>query len=376
MKKQETKCFKSIQPYTKQQVLETLKWLETNDEFIKGVQFFYPKWTKKDIVSKLKGCSSCSDFQVTFIADVINKSIEETMSSFEIIGLEEIKKPNSLFVSNHRDIFLDSALLQNRLWEIGRPFTEISLGDNLIVNETMKAVAKLNSMFTVLRNGNKSEMLQNVRNLSNYLRYSITQKKVSSWIAQSNGRTKNGNDITAPGFIKMLLLSGGDDIKESISELNIVVSTISYEYEPCAFEKANELSIKAKEGVYKKRKFENIYSLVNGIKDFKGDVKLVFEELNVDNINFTNNRKKDVLNVAAEIDKIVYKNYQLRKTNYIANDLLYNETKYRHHYTEKEIIEFKEYLSKAINEDIYHRVLKMYVAPLHNKEQLENGKPE
>ena len=361
--------FKSIQPYTDEQVLDALKWLETSNEFIKGIQFFYPKLTEKEIVSKLQTCKSCSDFQVAFIVDVINRSIWDSMESFEIVGLEEIKNPNNLIISNHRDIFLDSALLQNRLWEIDRPFTEISLGDNLIVNDTMKAVAKLNSMFTVLRSGNKSEMLTNVRNLSNYLRYSITQKKVSSWIAQKNGRAKDGNDITAPGFIKMLLLSGGNDIKEAIREMNIVVSTISYEYEPCAFEKANELSIIAKEGIYEKRQFENIYSLVNGIKDFKGNVKLVFEELNVDTINFTNNRKKDVLSIASEIDRIVYKNYQLRKPNYIAHDLLYNETKYRHHYDDNEVKEFKEYLSKASNEDIYHRVLKMYVAPLHNKEK-------
>jgi len=361
--------FKAIQPYTNQQVLEALKWLETNEEFIRGIQFFYPKWGKKEIVSKLKTCKTCSDFQVTFIVDVINGSIYDSMDSFEIVGLEEIKNPNNLIISNHRDIFLDSALLQNRLWEIGRPFTEISLGDNLIVNDTMKAVAKLNSMFTVLRSGNKSEMLTNVRNLSNYLRYSIIEKKVSSWIAQKNGRAKDGNDITAPGFIKMLLLSGGDDIKESIRELNMVVSTISYEYEPCAFEKASELSIVAKEGVYKKRQLENIYSLVNGIKDPKGNVKLVFEELDVDNIHFTNNRKKDVISIANEIDRIVYKNYQLRKTNYMAHDLLYNESKYRHHYSEKEVDEFKEYLAKAANEDIYHRLLKMYVSPIHNKEQ-------
>ena len=366
--------FKSIQPYTNQQELEALKWLETNEEFIKGIQFFYPKWSEKKIVEKLTTCKNSADFQTNFIIDIINGSIYDSMDSFEIVGLEEIENPNNLIISNHRDIFLDSALLQNRLWEIGRPFTEISLGDNLIVNETMKAVAKLNSMFTVLRSGNKSDMLANVRNLSNYLRYSITEKKVSSWIAQKNGRAKDGNDVTAPGFIKMLLLSGGADIKEAIRELNIVISTISYEYEPCAFEKANELSIIAKEGVYKKRQFENIYSLVNGIKDHKGDVKLIFEELDVDKIKFTNNRKKDVLSVSLEIDRIVYKNYQLRKTNYIAYDLLYNETAYRHHYSEKEVKEFKEYLSKATNEDVYHRVLKMYVAPLHNKEQLDNKK--
>ncbi len=371
MTAQEKEDFKAIQPYTDQQVLESLKWLETSDEFIKGIQFFYPKWSEKEIVEKLKMCKTCSDFQATFVLAVIDKSIDKSMNSFEIVGLKELKKPNNLYISNHRDIFLDSALLQNRLYQTGRNFTEISLGDNLIVNETMLAVAKLNTMFTVLRSGNKSEMLSNVRNLSNYLRYSITEKKVSSWIAQKNGRTKDGDDVTAPGFIKMLLLSGGDNIKEAIRELNIVVSTISYEYEPCAFEKANELSIIEKEGTYKKRKFENIYSLVNGVKDEKGDVRLVFEELNVDNIHFVNNRKKDVISIAKEIDRIVYKNYQLRKTNYIAHDLLYNDNRYRHHYTQAEVANFEEYLAAASNEDIYHRLLKIYVSPIHNKEKEE-----
>ena len=168
---------------------------------------------------------------------IIKNSIKNTMDSFEISGLIKSDNVNNLYISNHRDIFLDSALLQNYLYDMGKPFTEISLGDNLIVNDTMEAVAKLNSMFTVFRSGSKSKILKNTFDLSRYLRFSITEKKVSSWIAQNNGRTKDGNDLTAPGLIKMLLLSGGDDLKASLKELQIVISTISYEYEPCAFEK-------------------------------------------------------------------------------------------------------------------------------------------
>ncbi|MDC9723547.1 MAG: hypothetical protein PSN34_12365 [Urechidicola sp.] len=368
----EIEAFKDIEPYSDEKVRETLKWLETNEEFIRGIKFFYPSWSREEILTRLQYCKTCADFQVQFIVDTINRSIYDTMDSFKIVGLEEIETPNCLYISNHRDIFLDSAVLQNRLHELGRAFTEISLGDNLVVNDVMLAVSKLNSMFTVLRSKNKSEMLKNSINLSNYLRYSITEKKVSSWIAQKNGRTKDGNDVTAPGLIKMLLLSGGADIKKAVADLNIVVSTISYEYEPCAFEKANELSTLDKEGAYKKSEFENLHSIVNGINDPKGHVKLVFEKLDVDNIDFVNNRKKDVISVANEMDRIVYKNYQLRKTNYIAHDLLYNEERYRHHYKQDEVAEFEKYLSKAKNEDIYHRLLKMYATPIHNREILEN----
>jgi len=363
--------FKDIEPYSKKKVEETLRWLETNEEFIRGIQFFYPERSREQVILELKACNSCADFQVTFIAGVINRSIEMSMDSFEITGLDTFDTSNVLYISNHRDIFLDSALLQNHLYNIGKPFTEISLGDNLIVNDVMLAVSKLNSMFTVLRSNSKSEMLKNSLSLSHYLRYSITEKKVSSWIAQRNGRTKDGDDKTAPGLMKMMLLSGGKDVKKSIEELNIVVSTISYEYEPCAFEKANELSILEKEGSYTKSQFENLYSIVNGINDPKGHVKLVFEKLDVDAIEFVNNRKKDVVSVANAIDRIVYKNYQLRKTNYIAHDLLYSESKYRHHYQQSDVDAFEKYLSKAKNEDVYYRVLKMYAVPIHNKLKVE-----
>ena len=359
--------FKAIAPYSQSKVKETLIWLESSDEFIRGVQFFYPKWTKEEIIDKLKSCHTCSDFMVTFIEMIIKNSILNTMDSFEILGLEEIDTTNSLFISNHRDIFLDSALLQNHLYDIGRPFTEISLGDNLMVNDTMKAVAKLNNMFTVFRGGKRMEQLKNSVNLSKYIRYSIVNKKVSSWIAQGNGRTKDGNDVTATGLIKMLLLSGGSDIKESLAELNIVVSTISFEYEPCAFEKAHELSIVDRKGNYEKDKFENIGSILKGIHDPKGQVKLVFEKLNMDNIEFSNNRKKDVIKIANEIDRIVYKNYQIWKTNYMAYDLLLNDYQYQKHYNREDVVRFKNYLKESDNEDIYYRLLKMYTNPIYNK---------
>ncbi|MBL4745632.1 MAG: hypothetical protein JKY08_04630 [Flavobacteriaceae bacterium] len=359
-----------ISPYTNNQVTEALRWLETQNEFVKGVQFFHPNWTENEIISKLKACHSCADFQVEFIEMIIKDSIRNSMSSFEIEGLENIDTSNCLFISNHRDIFLDSALLQNHLYDLGKTFTEISLGDNLMVNSTMKAVAKLNNMFTVFRSKNKSEMLKNSINLSKYLRYSIVEKKVSSWIAQGNGRTKDGDDKTAPGLIKMLLLSGGADIKQSMKELNIVVSTISFEYEPCAFEKANEMSLLDKTGVYNKSKFENLNSIVKGIKEYKGKVKLVFEKLNLENINFLNNKKKDAIAIALEIDRIVYRNYQLNKTNYMAYDLLYNDKKYDRHYSVNELENFKKYMFKAVNEDVNYRLITMYAKPIANKEAL------
>jgi len=358
---------KSIAPYSDSEVSQALISLQTNEEFIKSVQFFYPSWSRENIILKLQSCKTCADFQVSFIEMIIKNSINNTMDSLEIVGLDTFDNSNCLYLSNHRDIFLDSALLQNHLYDIGKPFTEISLGDNLMVNETMKKVAKLNNMFTVLRNGSRSEILKNSINLSEYLRYSIAVKKTSSWIAHRNGRTKDGNDVTSPGLLKMLLLSGGFDIEKAILELNIVISTISYEYEPCAFEKANELSIVEKEGKYQKHEFENIYSILKGINEKKGNVKLVFEKLDLSKLSLLNNRKQDVLTISKEIDRIIHSNYQLWKTNYIAYDILYNETKFQNYYSEKDFQDFKNYLAKSLNDDIYCRVLEMYSYPIKNK---------
>ena len=131
--------------------------------------------------------------------------------------------------------------------------------------------------------------------------------------------------------------------------------------------KAYELSRIDKKGAYEKKQFENINSILNGINEYKGRVKLVFEKLDVNAIDFTNNRKKDVLEITKGINDIVYRNYQLWKTNYMAYDLMYNDNKYKNFYSWDELEEFKNYLSKASNEDVYYRLLKIYVNPLLNK---------
>ena len=232
--------FETIAPYNQQQIDAALQWLTTNAKFKRGVQYLYPDWSDDEIVYKLKKCNTCSDFQVHFIEPMIRSLIENSIDNLHIMGLEDVaQKGNNLYISNHRDIFLDSGLLQYTLYHRGYPFTEISLGDNLIVNPEMERVAKLNNMFTVFRSGTRSELLQNAKNLSSYLRYSITQKNVSSWIAQGNGRTKDGNDKTFPGLVRMLLMSGSQDLKQSLHDLNIVLSSVSYEYELCAAEKSH-----------------------------------------------------------------------------------------------------------------------------------------
>lgn len=366
--------FETIAPYDQQQIDAALQWLTTDTTFKSGVRYIYPDWSDEEIVYKLTQCKNCADFQVNFIEPMIKSLIENSIDNLYITGLEDVaKKGNNMYISNHRDIFLDSGLLQYTLYHRGYPFTEISLGDNLIVNPVMERVAKLNNMFTVFRSGTRTELLQNAKNLSAYLRYSITHKKVSSWIAQGNGRTKDGNDTTFPGLVRMLLMSGGDDIKQSLKDLQIVVSSVSYEYEPCAVEKAIEMQTKEEFGVYKKSKFENINSITKGIEEPKGNVSLHFEKLSVVNIDFSGNLKSTLKAIADEMDRLVYKNYKLFKTNYIAYDVLHNTYVFTDFYNPQDVINFKNYINDQSNDaDIQERLLQLYANPVLNKQKYVN----
>jgi len=369
MTKEILNIFETIAPYNQMQIEEALQWLTTNNQFKQGVQYFYPSWSNDTIVEKLRSCHNCADFQVNFIEPMIKSLIDNSISNLEIKGLEDVcKDGNHLFISNHRDIFLDSGLLQYTLYHRGYPFTEISLGDNLIVDEVMERVAKLNNMFTVFRTGTKFELLQNAKNLSAYLRYSLIHKNVSSWIAQGNGRTKDGNDRTFPGLVRMLLMSGGEDVKQSLQDLQIVISSVSYEFEPCAMEKAIELQTREKTGTYKKSKYENINSIIRGIEEPKGDVCLHFEQLNVENIDFSGDFKSTIKAIAKEMDRLVYKNYHLYKTNYMSYDLLYETDEYSDFYTSGDKLSFSNYIkSQSDCFDIQHRLLKIYANPVLNK---------
>ena len=366
--------FEKIAPYNQQQIEEALAWLSLNKQFMNGVKYFYPNWSDELIKEKLNSCNNCADFQVEFIEQMIRSLIESSIDRLSIKGLDTIsKEDNHLYISNHRGIFLDSGLLQYTLYHKGYDFTEISLGDNLIVDEVMEKVSKLNNMFTVFRSGTKLELLQNAKNLSAYLRFALTEKKVSSWIAQGNGRTKDGNDKTFPGLVRMLLMSGSEDLKKSLDELNIVISSVSYEYEPCAVEKAIELQTIEDTGAYKKTKYENINSIVKGIKEYKGNVCMHFEKLDINAIDFSGSHKETFKAITEQMDKTVYKNYYLFKTNYMAYDMLLNTDEFSNFYTSENLKSFKEHLeSSSVNGKIKERLLHMYANPAINKKWYQN----
>lgn len=358
----------TIAPYTAIEVQEAIRFLVQHELFLKGVQYFHPNWTIEEIQNNLSRCRSCADFEIIFVEPIIKNIIDNSISKLEVIGLENLtKQDNFLYISNHRDIFLDAGLLQYCLYHRGLPFTEISLGDNLMMDKLIEVVAKMNNMFTVYRSGTRMELLRNAQQLSTYLRHAISKKRVSAWIAQGNGRAKDGFDRTFPGLINMLLMSGDKDYKKSLEELKIMVSTVSYEYEPCAFEKAIELEHIASNGSYKKTQYEDLQSILKGIEAQKGNVALVFEPLGMAQINFSGSRKEVLKSIVQAIDNIVYKNYRLWKTNYLAHDMLHQSQQFQQYYTTTDWETFQTYLNQGNHSNaVIKQVLKIYATPVDN----------
>ena len=290
------------------------------------------------------------------------------------------KNKQYVFVSNHRDIVLDSAFINYGLIHNGFDGCEIAIGSNLLQIPWVKDLVRLNRSFVVQRNLPNQEMLAASIKLSEYIQYVLNEKKQSIWIAQREGRAKDGNDKTNPGLLKMFVLSAKTDLFQHLMNMNIMPVSISYEYDPCDAMKLHELMAKANGETYIKKPNEDYVHILTGIQGLKGNVKLSFcTPLNkkISKLSAIHNRNELLKNVAQILDEEIHENYQLWPNNYISYDVLNNSTTYSAHYTEKEKNDFLDYLTKKLqsvdleqNEQARKILLEMYANPLKNKFKL------
>lgn len=295
------------------------------------------------------------------MAVLMRKVISSTMDSFSAEGLEYLD-PNSpcLFISNHRDIFLDAALLQLALYEHGLPATNILAGQNLMTHPLMIKVCRANQVFCIERgNGGKFAFYKSMLDTSQRIHDMIINKNESVWIAQRNGRTKNGIDQTDPAVLKMLALCGDGEWKEKISRLHIVPMSISYEWESCDYLKARELYLSA-QGPYQKEPGEDIRSIMTGIKQWKGKVHLTISEP----IKNTEISTPEAL--AQILDMRIGQGTYLWPNNYIASDILNNSQQYADLYTASQFHDFEAHLQQC--ESLYRtQLLHIYAGKLIQK---------
>jgi hypothetical protein len=368
--------FEDIRPYHDEEINPALKRMIAVPEFSKVVEFLFPDRDKDQIFDTLTRIFTAIDFQIQFMHPLVNSIVKKTSKGLTVSGFENLNPGTPyLFIANHRDIVLDSAILQVLLLDNGHITSEITFGSNLMTNQFIIDFGKVNRMFKVYRGGNRMELFRNSKLLSAYIRYTLTKKRTSIWIAQRSGRTKDGNDKTESGLLKMFNISGTRDFEKAFGELNIVPLCISYEYEPCCAFKVRELMATANNIAYQKKPGEDLTSIITGITQQKGRIHFaVCTPLNrlvqqVHEIPVYNDKINKLTTI---IDEEVYKNYKLWPANYIAFDILNNTQVYSQYYTSSEKEEFIEYVQKELSifkGDITEQkklLLKIYANPVIN----------
>ncbi len=367
--------YDDIRPYRDEEIPQAMLRISQDKDFIPIMSFIYQGERLLQKIEEFTSYTKVSEFQIKFMFNAINKIIEKTISNFTYSGFEKLEKGKPyLFISNHRDILLDAALLQIALYNSGLECSEITFGDNLMQPGLVTDFGKSNRMFKVVRKGTASEFYKTSLHLSDYIRYSINKRATSVWIAQRNGRTKDGFDKTNPTVLKMLSLSGDKDMFKNITELNIVPIAISYQWETCIKQKVRELYI-SKSDKYIKTPGEDQKSILDGILTPKGDVHIqICNPISKEEIaDFKNLERNDAISSLANIiDKKIYSGYKLHNTNYIAHDILHNTVEYKNNYTAKEYNNFVTTMGAILESlngevsslrDIY---LKIYAYSLDN----------
>ncbi|MEZ0006172.1 1-acyl-sn-glycerol-3-phosphate acyltransferase [Flavobacterium sp. 28YEA47A] len=374
--------FDKIRPFYDSEVNEALCKVADHPMMKAMMSFTYPDVEEKDWIEQLKRTHSIRDFQCNFIYHAVMKVLEKSSDGLTTSGFEKLEKHTPyLFISNHRDIILDTSLLNTCLFDHGLVMTASAIGDNLVRKTFLHILSKLNRNFLVQRGLSPRELLQSSKLMSEYICQLILRENRSVWIAQREGRTKDGNDATHPGVLKMLSMgSDEDNLMDYFKKLKIVPVSISYEYDPTDALKMPQLMAEANDEVYIKEKNEDFMTLLSGIMGQKkrihihvGDVL----EAELDEIaSKFDNSNRQIQALAQTIDDAVLANYKLWPTNYIAYDLLNNTDKYSHLYTEKEKSLFERRLEIRIDESNpveLQGFLAMYANPVVNKSKYENA---
>lgn len=377
--------FDDIRAYRDEEIPAVVERIASDPLLIPAAQFVFPNLDIEQVRALIRTCQTTDDIQRKIMYPAIGGIIHQTMRRFTSAGAERVPATNGwLFVSNHRDITLDAMLMQYALFENNLPTTDISLGDNLLHTPLVFEICKANYMIKVIRKDDvpMREFLENSRHLSEYIRLRINQSGRSVWIAQRNGRTKDGNDMTEPGIIKMFGLSGEGDFAENFKHLHIAPVAISYQYEPCDVFKAVELCRRRSDVPYRKAENEDFLSILTGIKAYKGDTNLTFcepiTEQELEQIAQLP-RAEQTKALAELMDNRIIKEYKLYDTNYIAYDILHDSRRFAKYYTAEAEQQFALYLVRAnaqfdvmgVDKDVAREILLgIYANPVEAKLKL------
>lgn len=374
-----------IAPYSEEEAMQAIDKLSNHPNILLISKYMFHDKPATYLRGLLRSVHSIDEYQNVVMTKAVGWVIENTVGEFSFDGIENVRSIDGKFLalSNHRDIVLDPAFTQYVLFKSGIPMTEIAVGDNLLSSKTVEYLLRSNRMIKVVRGVSARELYLSSQSLSKYIRQTVTSGKSSVWIAQRQGRTKNGYDVTEQGLLKMFDMSGTKSFAENFEELNIIPVSISYEYEPCDIRKARELLI-SRTQKYVKKKNEDLHSIIIGIRQPKGNVHLHFgvplthdEIVEAEASGVKNDRYLAIRNL---VNRRIIDGYHLWKTNYLCYDMLHGCGKYKDCYTPEDVEEFKRYMHHKIEDKVEksldHEALKeifleIYANPVQAKEDMD-----
>ena len=374
--------FEDIRSYTDEEIPAAMDYFIHDETSLSLARLVLPDKSDDEIKDLLISIKTTDEFQRIMMTRFVKLITSTTMKGVDTQGFNTLDKNKAyLFTGNHRDITLDAFILQMYMLDNGLKTCNIAYGSNLILNKTIDVFGKSNKMFKVERSQNVRELAQNSQHLSDYIRYLIRENK-SVWIAQRNGRTKDGNDKTDHGLISMFMMSGDRaNLVPNLVELNITPISTSYEYEPCAMMKARESYLKERDGVYVKKPMEDMDSIVSGIKKKKGTMNIaICPTITYDDLKkYEGADKHEIVKAVSDmIDERIYANYRLYPNNYIAYDWLSGTSTFKKNYTQEDKDVFKAYCDKIFSK-LYEELgseaeprfteilLGIYAIPVENK---------
>ena len=353
-----------------------------HDQMMQAIlKFCFPEKSAEAIAALGHQIQSIHDFQSKIAYPALQRVITTAAVSFTHEGFDQLdNKTPYLYISNHRDIVLDTALLNFILLEKGKVMTASAIGDNLVKTPFLRTLARINRNFIVRRNLPPRELLESSKLLSQYIQYLFEEAHRSVWIAQREGRAKNGNDFTHPGVLKMIGMACTEgDLMDYFRHLRIVPVSISYEFDPTDILKVPEQLALAEGRPYEKTPEEDFRHILTGIIGKKGRIhfhagKVLDEEF--ESLKKLQGANAQIKALAALIDRAVISGYQLWPANYIANDLLSGNSKHAEHYSKEDKEAFVETIFsrlKSSDPKVIQCFLTMYANPVINRDALQSA---
>lgn len=372
--------FDEIRPYDPEELPVIFEELIADPEFRAVAEQVLPEMPYEEACDRLRRCRTNLEVQETFFCPLLHDIVKRYSDGLVLENSRSVdKRAPHTFITNHRDIVMDSAFLSISLLDYGFGNTvEIAIGDNLLIRPWIKKLVRVDKAFIVQRSAGLRQMLASSARLSRYMHYAIAVKHENIWIAQREGRAKDSNDRTQDAILKMMAMGGEGSIIDRLKQLNLVPTALSYEYDPCDYLKAQEFQQKRDIEGFKKSPKDDLVNMQTGIFGYKGRICFrMAEPLNdwLDTLPADMPKTELFAAVASHIDKEIHRNYELYSGNYVAADLLRATKEFAAHYTTEEKARFEAYLESRLekatlpNPDtafLRERLLTMYANPVFN----------